>query len=209
MMSDLILLQLLLPARDADERGLWCVLSTSTASHRAAVYDGQTEPPLRRRALPDGRLLRFRRDPNASHHLSGKPTREQRHVQVREGPDRPEVGRSSGGRTSERCCAMSCGTVRLIALFPGSLSPPEQTLCLIPQKKPHLSPSSVLSRSARGLLWALKYALQCFNLTRSHLCRWPPDVGLECMQHVFPLHQVRTVLPGPPCWIFVRPAHNA
>ena len=148
MMSDLILLQLLLPARDADERGLWCVLSTSTASHRAAVYDGQTEPPLRRRALPDGRLLRFRRDPNASHHLSGKPTREQRHVQVREGPDRPEVGRSSGGRTSERCCAMSCGTVRLIALFPGSLSPPEQTLCLIPQKKPHLSPSSVLALAA-------------------------------------------------------------
>ena len=104
MMSDLMLLQLLLPARDRDERGLWCVMSTSAASHRkrADVYDGQTEPPLRRRALPDGRQHQCRRDLNASHHLSGKKTREQRHFQVREGPERPEVGRSSGGRTSER-----------------------------------------------------------------------------------------------------------
>ena len=100
----LCLLQLLSPARDGNERAVWYVLSTSTASHhkRATLYDGQTEPPLRRRALPDGRQHQCRRDLNASHHLSGKKTREQRHFQVREGPERPEVGRSSGGRTSER-----------------------------------------------------------------------------------------------------------
>ena len=73
------------------------MLSTSTASHhkRATVYDGQTEPPLRRRALPDGMQHRCRRDLNASQHHSGKDTCEERHFQVREGPERPEVGRSS------------------------------------------------------------------------------------------------------------------
>ena len=97
------LLQLLLPVRDKTERGLWYLLSTSTASQHkpATVYDGQTETPLRRRALPDGRQHQCRRDLNASHHLSGKDACEERHFQEREGPERPEVGRSSGGRTSE------------------------------------------------------------------------------------------------------------
>ena len=97
------LLQLFLPVREGNERGLRCMLSTSTASHhkRATVYDGQTEPPLRRRALPDGMQHRCRRDLNASHHHSGKDTCEERHFQVREGPERPEVGRSSDGRASE------------------------------------------------------------------------------------------------------------
>ena len=92
------LLQLLLPVRDKSERGSWCLLSTSTASHHesATVYGGHTETPLRRKAQPDGRKHRCRRDLKASHHLSGKSTCGERHFQVREGPERPEVGRSGG-----------------------------------------------------------------------------------------------------------------
>ena len=102
------LLQLLLPVRDKSERGSWCLLSTSTASHHesATVYGGHTETPLRRKALPDGRQHRCRRDLNASHHLSGKSMCDERHFQVREGPERPEVGRS--GAWTERQSTRTC-----------------------------------------------------------------------------------------------------
>ena len=114
------LLQLLLPVRDRNERGLWCLLSTSTASHHkpATVYDGQTETPLRRRALPDGRKHRYCRDRKASHHLSGKDTRDERHFQVREGPERPKVGRS-GGWTERQAAHSGCLALLSTLLFIG------------------------------------------------------------------------------------------
>ena len=52
--------QLSLPVRDRTERGLWCMLSTNTASHHksATVYGGHTETHLfgGRRSLTEGSI---------------------------------------------------------------------------------------------------------------------------------------------------------